>query len=359
MPARTPSPRRRRLGACRADFFWFAGLLVGAVLLLNVVVDRTPRLYDPEFGGRLDLLRQRLAETPNRPLLFFVGSSRIGNGLHPEEMPEVRTAGGEPVLAFNFGHLAGGPIMSLIQVQRLLHEGIRPQWLVIEMAPLIMTGESTGTLTTESGAGDLPTLFRYIDPGQVALVYLRSRLNPWYKHRQTLLEMFAPALACPRDEQDDMRLNAQGGDNFWISPRVLAPDEIRKRTNKALAGVRDRLQDYHIAPDADRALRELLALCRREGIAAMLVMTPESTEFRSVYSKAAHRRIAAYVADIERTCGVPVVDGRGWVPDECFTDGHHVMRSGGLIFTYHLALWVLRPWVLGHYHPQTTAVAAR
>jgi hypothetical protein len=357
MPA--GSSRRRRLHACRADFLWFAGILIVAVLLLNVLVDCTPRMYDPEFGGRLDLLRQRMGETPNRPLLLFVGSSRIGNALHPEEMPPVHTPSGERVLAFNFGHLAGGPIFSLLQVQRLLREGIRPQWLVIEMAPLIMTGESTGTLTTDSGAGDLPTLFRYLEPRQVMFVYLRSRLNPWYKHRQTLLETFAPALACPREEQDIMRLNAQGGDNYWISPRGLYPEDIRRRTDRALADVRGRLQDYHIAPEGDRALRELLALCRRERIAAVCVMTPESSEFRDVYSAETQRRVAEYVADIERTCGVPVVDARSWVPDECFTDGHHVVHSGGLIFTYHLALEVLQPWALGHYRTGLTSLAAR
>src|SRR3954447_10443654 len=110
MSDRAPSRIRRRVRACRTDFLWFGLILVGAILLLNVVVDCWPRLYDPEYGARVELLRQRVAEAPRRPLLVFVGSSRVGDGFHPESMPEVRPPEGEPVLAFNLAHLAGGPV---------------------------------------------------------------------------------------------------------------------------------------------------------------------------------------------------------------------------------------------------------
>src|SRR5262245_33867234 len=274
MSARPRSRFRARLQACRADFAWFVLILAGAVLLLDVLGDLSPRLYDPEYGARLELLRQRLAEQPRRPLLLFVGSSRVGNGFHPELLPEVRSPEGEPALAFNFSHLAAGPVMNLVQVRRLLREGIRPRWLVVEVVPVILTGESTGTPTTDATAADLPTLCRYIHPGRVAMVYLRSRLNPWYKHRQTLLETFAPALACPRVEGDQVRLNPQGGDDFWLSPGSLPPDEVRRRTAMTLATDGPRLQQYSLSPPAERAIHELLRLCREEGIGVALVLTP-------------------------------------------------------------------------------------
>src|SRR5437764_8478945 len=102
MLVRPASRIRARRRACRADFAWFGLFLVAAFVLLDVVVDRWPLLYDPEYGTRLGLLRQRIAEEPERPVLLVVGSSHVGLGFHPEGMPPVRTADGTPVLAFTW-----------------------------------------------------------------------------------------------------------------------------------------------------------------------------------------------------------------------------------------------------------------
>jgi hypothetical protein len=226
---------------------------------------------------------------------------------------------------------------------------------VVELAPFIMTDECTSTPTTNACAADLPTLYRYIRASKVSMVYLRCRLNPWSKHRQVLLESFAPALALPRPRYQQVFLHPLGGDNFWYHPETLPPEEVRRRTLMILAEDRERLQKYSIAPAADRATHELLQLCHREGIGTVVVMMPESSEYRAMYSAAAKRTISQYVANLERTYRVPVIDARTWLGDDAFSDCNHVFRPAGIAFTRRLTAEVIGPMVAGRLQPRLVA----
>ena len=52
--------------------------------------------------------------------IAFHSTPFLGDGFHPELLPEVRSPEGKPVLAFNLSHLAAGPVINLMMVQRLL-----------------------------------------------------------------------------------------------------------------------------------------------------------------------------------------------------------------------------------------------
>src|SRR4051812_40711862 len=109
---------------------------VAVQFVLNVVVDGWhPGLYDSEYAVRLRTLRARVAEAPGRPLLLLVGSSRTEMNFLPEVLPPLHTASGETPLVFNFSHLGAGPVMNLLEVRRLLRDGVRPGWLVLEAMP--------------------------------------------------------------------------------------------------------------------------------------------------------------------------------------------------------------------------------
>jgi hypothetical protein len=206
-----------------------------------------------------------------------------------------------------------------------------------------MPDECTSTPTTFSCAADLPTLFRYIRASKVATVYLRSRLNPWYKHRQVLVQEFARPLSRQRQDFYVVRVNALGGDNFWYLPETLPPEEVRRRTRRILDEDRDRMQHFLIAPAADRATHELFQLCRDEGIEVAVVLMPESTAYRALYSPETERTVSRYVQALERTWQVPVIDARSWVSDEGFSDCNHMFRAAALPFTRRLAAEVLQP----------------
>jgi hypothetical protein len=350
MPVPPRSRIRSRVRSCRADFAWFTLLLLASFLLLDLFVEYRPRIYDPEYGTRLELLQQRIAEAPEKPLLVFLGSSRVGLAFLPEQMPALHTAEGETPLVFNYSHLGAGPIVNLVQLKRLLRAGILPRWIVVELLPAVLVEESTASPCCNSCSADLPTLLRHVSRWKAGGLYLRTRTNPWYRYRQLLLQEYAPALACPPQLFDEIRLNRQGGDDFWYLPENSPPDVIHSKTCMVLAEDFHRLQQFQISAPAHRAMDELLGLCREKGIKTTIVITPESTQYRALYSEAAQRTLAAYVAELEHTWHVKVVDARSWVPDEAFSDGHHLFRRGGITFTRRLTAEVLQPLVEGQLH---------
>src|SRR5262245_35057177 len=112
---------------------WGLAVFVGAQLALAAAIEQwRPEWRDPEYGTKRRLLHALLAEQPDRPLLLVLGSSRTDAGLRPDRLPDVLP--GSPVV-FNFSLVGSGPFKELLCLHRLLAEGIRPQWLIVECWP--------------------------------------------------------------------------------------------------------------------------------------------------------------------------------------------------------------------------------
>jgi hypothetical protein len=349
-------PRRRdRIAARRADFAWFAGLLVFTVVAADVWIDcRKQEWHDEEYGHRRDLLRAQVAEHPDRPILLALGSSRVGLGFRPEALPELCTAEGRPVIPFNGSHLAGGPTMNQVMLRRFVRDGFRPRWLVVEAAPLLLNHESTAIPTTAATAFDLPYTLPYLPLGKVAMVFARSRLNPFYKHRQYVMESYAPALAWPRLAGDDFPMGPLGGCLGDGCPVSMPPEMIERLTATTLRNDRAALTRFAPDPSCDRALRDLAAWAVKEGIGVTLLLTPESSRYRALYTETAQEAIARYGDGLESQFGVTVVDARDWLEDDGFYDGHHMLREASARFTRRLGERVLGPLVAGQALPHTS-----
>ena len=93
------------------------------------------------------------------------------------------------------------------------------------------------------------------------------------------------------------------------------------------------VQQIAIAPESEQALRLTLERCQAEGIGAAIVLMPEAAWFRELLSSAGEGRVQALVADVSREFAVPVIDARGWCPDDEFRDGHHLIAAGATRFT--------------------------
>lgn len=346
-------PNRRERAPWKADLKWFLVFAALAQVGLVVFMDwRRPDLYDAEYGTRLALLRRRQAEAPGRPLALVVGSSRIGLGFLPEELPPIRSASGELVLPFNFSHLAAGPVFNLVELRRLLREGVRPRWVVLEVAQSCMVHEGASTPVTMSCAADLPVLQRYFSPVKVWGVYVRQRLNPWYSRRLGILREWAPCWATDAGGEDRIVLGPLGGGGDWMLEARIDAETRRRRTDDVRAIYFHNLQHYHIDAMTDRALRESLDLCRREGIECALLITPESGEYRGWYGAGGMECFDRYVAGLSEEYGAPVVDARAWLTDDQFSDGHHPLRGGAEAFTQRLGREALGPLAEGRLRRQ-------
>jgi hypothetical protein len=295
-----------------------------------------PGLRDPEFGYKLGLLRGHLEREPQRPLLVLLGSSRTGLGFRPGVLPPYTATDGRVPLVFNFSEVGSGPLSELVCLHRLLRKGIRPDWLAIEVHALLLARQTDQCGKTETGwmrlsAADLAVVKPYApDPERLARRWYGGLLSPWYVHRSSLMNRYAPDCLPWCLRQDQWRGVDEWGWN-------VADEKGRPRDAKAVAfALKDygeNLQHFQVQPAQDLVLRDMLALCRERHIPVVLYLTPESQLFQSWYAPATRARIDEYLTRLSKEQGVPVVDARSWVPEEYFWDGHHLDARGARVFS--------------------------
>jgi hypothetical protein len=310
--------------------------LVAQVGLAVALVLGPVRLRDPEYAHKLALVRARQAEFPESPLVLALGSSRTAMALRPEFLRPARP--GDPLL-FNFGVKGAGPARMLLDLRRLLADGVRPRAVLVEVWPGVCDAEQAdriapGRLTAAEAA--FVTRFA-ADPVNYASRWLGSSLLPWSGHRRQLIaQVPVPRLPGVRRPHPRRPTDRWG----WLRPHEPAdPSAYRPAAEAlsqatfgpALAG------DAPASPSADRALGEFLALCRGEGIAVVLVMLPESGASRNWYSPGGLARLGDYAMTLARDAGAGLIDARDWLPDDAFADAVHLGRAGAARLTERLA----------------------
>jgi hypothetical protein len=355
-----PSPPRKsqRDRRARIALGCFALTFALGQAAFRVALARRPALGDLAFGRKLDDLREKVAREPGRPLVVMLGSSRVATGFRPDVLPRLVDHEGREAVAFNFSQVGTGPQVAHLVLRRMLDRGVRPDWVLVEFWPPFwgVDGYLQGYLDSLNLAAlDWPAarlLAGYLPhPGRLYAKWLPTQLAPIFASRATLLSRLGASWAPGFDPERRLdHLDANG----WWSPRAEVSDSDRRRLAEHYRGVyAPRLKDYEIRPTPDRALRDLLALCRHEGIRAAVVVLPEGTDFRALYTPESLLAIDAYLARLARD--VPVIDARGWVPDVGFGDGHHLLPTGATLFTERLAREALSPLLLD----QPSAAVAR
>jgi hypothetical protein len=121
----------------------------------------------------------------------------------------------------------------------------------------------------------------------------------------------------------------------------LPPGSERQFDQRVAGSVREyapAFEQYHITETPDRALRELLLLCRQEGIAAALFLMPEEARFHAAYSTEARFEVKAYLTTLqsEFRCTVIDVENHRLALDSSasnFADGHHLSAQGARRFS--------------------------
>ena len=317
-------------------------------------------LRDPVYFDKAKLLKTHPAFTPgpapagDKPLtLLLVGSSRTLNAVDARAASDQLTANlGRPVEVFNFAQAGAGPITNAVYVRRLIAEGVKPDFALIEVHPVFLAGqrpdppEGRWLLPFRLRPAELPMVRGMGFPAAAPPTHgPRGLVAPLYEYRFLVLDRYAPWML-----MDNNRLNGGHEPDAWGFAR-LADAVTPKRRAELLARTRGQYADYFpgFRPNGIgvSGVRDTLEQCRAAGWRAGLVLMPESSELLGWYDPAGLEELDNVTAGLAAEYGVPVFDCRRWVPDDRTMDGHHLTGAGADLLTGRLAREALAPWLGG------------
>jgi hypothetical protein len=349
--SRQQRPHHRR---ARRAIFWacvsFLAVQLGAGLLMDY---RWLRIRFPSLVQTL----QSLPRNSPAPELLCLGSSRFGAAFGAEEITaRMRDDTGlEAFRAYNASVPAGDLLTSDYLLERLLDQGIQPDWVVIEVSPetlarrnLWMGEHARRQVTWDNLALYWPDVWR---SGEISRL-LSARLLPLHLHRRQIwretqrgwLSAQANSLegsAVASVALQDVRWQAMP-DNPITLPRT-------ERTHIGLRQIRRWLKDYRIGGGAAQALERLVHRCREHHIQVILVAAPVASAHRALYTPEIDAQFLDYMHRFAATHQCRFADYRASVPDEYFLDNHHVDPEGRKHFSRQLVEELLSPvWQAQH-----------
>jgi hypothetical protein len=93
-------------------------------------------------------------------------------------------------------------------------------------------------------------------------------------------------------------------------------------------------------PEAD-AFREIVRSCREHGTVPAVYVTPEGSAVRAWTPAAVEKNLQAFLKEL--AAKAIVADGRSWLPDVAFSDGHHAVRAWSGEYTRQVTKAVVIP----------------
>lgn len=331
----------------RASLIWgLAFFLAGQGVFLLTLGAWRQELRDPEYVHRRNLLQRQLQQKkPEQAVVLILGSSRVAMGLRPEVIARKPDA----PLVFNFGLLGSGPVMELFCLRRLLADGIRPDLVLVEVwAPFLYQEgplrEVDRLDVDRLSLSDLQFLTPYsVRPEHLVRQWIEAQLSPCFTHRFKVISAFLPAWLPYHLRRDH---NWRDLDPWgWLPGHSRADDpaQYRKRFQHVREYFGPVFQKYRLGYNSWKAMREMLSLCRDQGIPVALFCMPEGKDFRALYSPEATRLSELLVGNMHKEYGVPVIDTRDWMGPENFIDSFHLLTDGAWKFTERFEEEVIRP----------------
>lgn len=288
-----------------------------------------PRLRDPEYGKRIARAQARAAEPSERPVVLVIGSSRTSMGVRPAVLAD------DPLspLLLNVALAGSGPIMERMALRRALEEGLKPDAVIVEFWPAFLRED----VAYHEEARIDPARLRPVDstivrdyfrkPENVERVRQQYLINPIFAHRKSIMNQASPGWLGYGHRSDALwdKIDDWG----WLPGRTGATPEEQRGARKAAAGYYVPLfANYEVSVVADKALRDFVEDCRARQIPVALFYLPEAAEFRTFMPPTAQARADSYLTGICQELSLPLIDARGWAPDDDLIDGFHLTQSG-------------------------------
>jgi hypothetical protein len=248
--------------------------------------------------------------------------------------------------------MGAGPVNELVCLRRLLAEGIRPDRVLLEIHPLLLHeergfGELDVLDVNRLAWPDLSVFARYVyDPDALYRRWFRSRLLPCLSHRVLFQMELAPRWLEPV-YRNDLATMARLDNSGWTPHfrESVSSIEFQQCLELSVRGYELAFQHYRITERPDRAVREMLEICRSERIAAGLFLMPESSGFQAAYTPDIREKLGDYLARVSRDYEAPVFDATDAAADSGFADGHHLLPSGAAAFASRFERDILTPFL--------------
>lgn len=339
--------RRERLRRMRRSakplLWWMPFWYVLGQLALFAWMDRSWELTRTQMEQeKWEQLHVRLAEAPDKPLVLMLGSSRTDWAFQAGRLNGQTGPDGRPLLAYNLGVQTTGPIHSALYLNDLLNEGVRPRLLLVEYVATHLNQSRRNLVSEEHFTvprwlswHQLAFMQRYFsNPRKAKVEWLEARLAPWYGFRwsvhEHLLGRHYHSMKHPFD-QSERPMDDWGARELEPFPHTRGFHAWRSALAVNMYG--ESLRNFQLGKKPVKALRDLLARCRREQIPVALIKLPMADEFYQRFNAQARADLEKLYRDLCREYGAHAIDATHWVKEEELEDGLHVLDTGAYTFT--------------------------
>jgi len=325
----------------RALLWWIPFWYVLGQLVVFVWMDESWLLNRTRVEReKWEQLHARLADTPDRPLVLMLGSSRTDWAFQAGRLDGRPGPDGQPLHVYNYGVPTAGSMHEALYINDLLDEGIRPRLILVEFVTTHFNRSQRGQLSEEHftlapwlSAHQLLFLRPYFsNRRRMMKEWLESRLAPWYglrwpihEHLQghdTMVRPYAQARR-PMDSWGCRKLHDDPGTPEFRAWRWTAAAKMYGKS----------LQRFRLGAEPAQAMRDLLARCRREHVPVALVLMPVTKEFHNLINPQGQAELDNFLTELRGQYEVDIIDASDWLAREDFDDGHHVLKAGARKFT--------------------------
>jgi hypothetical protein len=232
-----------------------------------------------------------------------------------------------------------GPVRTRLNLEQMLNDGVRPDVLLIEvLPPLLSEGWPGGEVAEDrvprqSLRREELVLAERLARGSRAdwsAESLAAQFVPGHTYRLSLVNATVPTLLSI-DARDTFL--AASDESGWAPFPPLTEEKIRNLARKAREEYLPSLQGFRLSEWKLGMVGETVDVARQNGMTVALVLMPEGPTFRSWYPPGAWEQIRAALAALGERHGVPLLDLREGRPEEDFVDSHHLTTEGARAFT--------------------------
>jgi hypothetical protein len=318
--------RRRARRSVLVALVAFVVLQLVTAIVLESGPDR-----DPIYSVRLSRLRKQQRAAGEKPItVVMLGSSRTECALRSAELHDLLTRSlGRPVAVGNFGLSGCGTMMQLLTWNRLGHDGVRPDLVLVEAMPAMLSENWAGNDLSEERlplarvrSCDLDVFerdFPEVRPG-LRREWMWAWPNPLFTQRLNLVGRCVPNLLPVNQRQWLSEL----AEDEPATQEPLPPERRQRALENARKEYAANLQHFQLGGRSYECLRTLLTRIRSEGVPAALVILPEGPEFQSWYAPGAYQTVREALHELAAELGFAVLDLHDGLEETDFIDSHHL-----------------------------------